>query len=84
MFGFGALVMAGIEEWGLIHVDIPGIANVVQALGRDHNLPDVGDTVRKHTAAESTRRDYRGGADGRRGRPAANTKRGSKGSHHDR
>src|SRR5260370_11780288 len=32
VFGFGALVRAGLEEWGLIRVGIPGLANLVNVL----------------------------------------------------
>ncbi|HEV2416076.1 MAG TPA: glycogen/starch synthase, partial [Candidatus Dormibacteraeota bacterium] len=34
VFGFGALMLAGLQEWGLIRLGIPGLDNVVNVLGR--------------------------------------------------
>jgi starch synthase len=51
-FGFGALMLAGLEEWGLIQVGIPGIDNVVNVLGRGIHFADVVNTVSERYATE--------------------------------
>src|SRR5450759_2033101 len=45
VFGFGALVLAGLEEWGLIQVGSPGLDSVVNVLGRGIQFADVVNTV---------------------------------------
>src|SRR5260370_7948232 len=41
-FGFGALVLAGLEEWGLIHVGIPRLASIVNFPGRGIHFAALG------------------------------------------
>ena len=52
VFGFGALVLAGLEEWGLIQVGIPGLDNVVNVLGRGIHYADAVNTVSERYATE--------------------------------
>ena len=52
VFGFGALTLAGLDKWGLIHVGIPGLDNVVNVLGRGIHFADVVNTVSERYAAE--------------------------------
>ncbi|TAN32063.1 glycosyltransferase [bacterium] len=52
VFGFGALMLAGLEEWGLISIGIPGLDNVVNVLGRGIHFADVVNTVSERYAAE--------------------------------
>jgi starch synthase len=63
VFGFGALVLAGLEEWGLIRVGIPGIDNVVNVLGRGIHFADVVNTVSERYAAEIQLPEYGEGLD---------------------
>src|SRR5207247_5067487 len=52
VFGFGALVLAGLQEWGLIRLGIPGLDNVVNFLGRGIHFADVVNTVSERYAKE--------------------------------
>ncbi|HYR50177.1 MAG TPA: glycogen/starch synthase [Candidatus Eisenbacteria bacterium] len=63
VFGFGALVLAGLEEWGLIRVGIPGLDNVVNLLGRGIHFADVVNTVSERYAAEIQTQEYGEGLD---------------------
>ncbi|MFI5043086.1 MAG: glycogen synthase, partial [Acidimicrobiales bacterium] len=63
VFGFGALVLAGLEEWGLIQVGIPGLDNVVNALGRGIHYTDVVNTVSERYAMEIQTAEYGEGLD---------------------
>src|SRR6267378_1837472 len=63
VFGFGALVLAGLEEWGLIRVGIPGLDNVVNLLGRGIHFADVVNTVSERYAAEIQTTEYGEGLD---------------------
>ena len=63
VFGFGALVLAGLEEWGLINVGIPGLDNVVNALGRGIHFADVVNTVSERYAAEIQTAEFGEGLD---------------------
>jgi starch synthase len=63
VFGFGALVLAGLEEWGLIHVGIPGLDNVVNVLGRGIHYADVVNTVSERYASEIQTPEYGEGLD---------------------
>src|SRR5712691_6466761 len=63
VFGFGALVLAGLEEWGLIRVGIPGLDNVVNLLGRGIHFADVVNTVSERYAAEIQTPEYGEGLD---------------------
>jgi starch synthase len=63
VFGFGALVLAGLEEWGLIRVGIPGLDNVVNLLGRGIHFADVVNTVSERYATEIQTLEYGEGLD---------------------
>ncbi|HLQ14631.1 MAG TPA: glycogen/starch synthase [Candidatus Eisenbacteria bacterium] len=63
VFGFGALVLAGLEEWGLIRVGIPGLDNVVNVLGRGIEFADVVNTVSERYAMEMQTPEYGEGLD---------------------
>jgi ADP-glucose type glycogen/starch synthase len=63
VFGFGALALAGLEEWGLIQVGIPGVDNVVNALGRGIHFADVVNTVSERYAAEIQTAEFGEGLD---------------------
>src|SRR5437588_13073996 len=52
VFGFGALMLAGLQEWGLIRLGIPGLDNVVNFLGRGIHFADVVNTVSERYATE--------------------------------
>jgi len=52
VFGFGALTLAGLQEWGLIKLGIPGLDNVVNFLGRGIHFADVVNTVSERYATE--------------------------------
>jgi starch synthase len=62
-FGFGALMLAGLEEWGLIRVGIPGLDNVVNVLGRGIHFADVVNTVSERYASEIQTPEYGEGLD---------------------
>ncbi len=62
-FGFGALVLAGLEEWGLIQVGIPGLDSVVNVMGRGIHFADVVNTVSERYAAEIQTAQYGEGLD---------------------
>ncbi|HEY0832178.1 MAG TPA: glycogen/starch synthase [Candidatus Dormibacteraeota bacterium] len=62
-FGFGALVLAGLEEWGLIQVGIPGLDSVVNFLGRGIHFADVVNTVSERYASEIQTQQYGEGLD---------------------
>ncbi len=63
VFGFGALVLAGLEADGLIRVGIPGLDNVVNVLGRGIHFADVVNTVSERYAAEIQLPEYGEGLD---------------------
>jgi starch synthase len=63
VFGFGALVLAGLEEWGLIQVGIPGLDNVVNSLGRGIHFADVVNTVSERYATEIQTAEFGEGLD---------------------
>jgi starch synthase len=63
VFGFGALMLAGLEEWGLIRVGIPGLDNVVNVLGRGIHFADIVNTVSERYAAEIQTPEYGEGLD---------------------
>ncbi len=63
VFGFGALVLAGLEEGGLIQVGIPGLDNVVNVLGRGIHFADVVNTVSERYATEIQTAEFGEGLD---------------------
>ena len=63
VFGFGALMLAGLQEWGLIRVGIPGLDNVVNVLGRGIHFADVVNTVSERYAKEIQTPEYGEGLD---------------------
>jgi starch synthase len=52
VFGFGALVLAGLQEWGLIELGIPGLDHVVNFMGRGIHFADAVNTVSETYANE--------------------------------
>ncbi|MFI5283696.1 MAG: glycogen/starch synthase [Candidatus Dormibacterales bacterium] len=52
VFGFGALVLAGLQEWGLIELGIPGLDHVVNFMGRGIHFADAVNTVSERYATE--------------------------------
>ncbi|HET6310914.1 MAG TPA: glycogen/starch synthase [Candidatus Nitrosotalea sp.] len=63
VFGFGALVLAGLDEWGLIRPGIPGLDNVVNTLARGIEFADVVNTVSERYATEMQTAEYGEGLD---------------------
>ncbi len=63
VFGFGALVLASLEEWGLIHVGIPGLDSIVNSLGRGIHFADVVNTVSERYASEIQTPEFGEGLD---------------------
>ncbi len=63
VFGFGALMLAGLQEWGLIRLGIPGLDNVVNFLGRGIHFADVVNTVSERYAKEIQTPEYGEGLD---------------------
>jgi len=63
VFGFGALMLAGLPEWGLIRLGIPGLDNVVNVLGRGIHFADVVNTVSERYAKEIQTPEYGEGLD---------------------
>ena len=63
VFGFGALMLAGLQEWGLIKLGIPGLDNVVNVLGRGIHFADVVNTVSERYAKEIQTPEYGEGLD---------------------
>src|SRR5258708_24734438 len=62
-FGFGALVLAGLEEWGLIQVGIPGLDSVVNVMGRGIHFAGVVNTVTERYPAGIPTAQYGEGLD---------------------
>ncbi len=63
VFGFGALVLGGLQEWGLIRLGIPGLDNVVNLLGRGIHFADVVNTVSERYAKEIQTPEFGEGLD---------------------
>ncbi|HKV87087.1 MAG TPA: glycogen/starch synthase [Candidatus Dormibacteraeota bacterium] len=63
VFGFGALMLAGLQEWGLIKLGIPGLDNVVNVLGRGIHFADVVNTVSERYAKEIQTPEFGEGLD---------------------
>jgi starch synthase len=63
VFGFGALMLAGLQEWGLIRLGIPGLDNVVNVLGRGIHFADVVNTVSERYAKEIQTPEFGEGLD---------------------
>jgi starch synthase len=63
VFGFGAIMLAGLQEWGLIRLGIPGLDNVVNVLGRGIHFADVVNTVSERYAKEIQTPEYGEGLD---------------------
>lgn len=63
VFGFGALMLAGLQDWGLIKLGIPGLDNVVNVLGRGIHFADVVNTVSERYAKEMQTPEYGEGLD---------------------
>jgi starch synthase len=63
VFGFGTLMLAGLQDWGLIKPGIPGLDNVVNVLGRGIHFADVVNTVSERYANEIQTPEYGEGLD---------------------
>ena len=63
VFGFGSIMLAGLQEWGLIRLGIPGLDNVVNVLGRGIHFADVVNTVSERYAKEIQTPEYGEGLD---------------------
>jgi len=63
VFGFGAIMLAGLQEWGLIKLGIPGLDNVVNFLGRGIHFADVVNTVSDRYAKEMQTPEFGEGLD---------------------
>lgn len=63
VFGFGALTLAGLQEWGFIRLGIPGLDNVVNVLGRGIHFADVVNTVSERYAKEIQTPEFGEGLD---------------------
>ena len=56
-------MLAGLQEWGLIQLGIPGLDNVVNVLGRGIHFADVVNTVSERYAKEIQTPEYGEGLD---------------------
>ena len=63
IFGFGALMLAGLQEWGLLKLGFPGLDNIVNMLGRGIHFADVVNTVSERYAKEIQTPEYGEGMD---------------------
>jgi starch synthase len=63
VFGFGALMLAGLQEWGLLKLGFPGLDNIVNMLGRGIHFADVVNTVSERYAKEIQTPEYGEGMD---------------------
>jgi len=63
VFGFGALMLAGLQEWGLITLGIPSLDNIVNVLGRGIHFADVVNTVSERYAKEIQTAEFGEGLD---------------------
>ena len=58
VFGYGALNLADLEQWGLIKPGMPGLDDIVNLLGRGLYFADVVNTVSNRYAAEILTPEY--------------------------
>jgi starch synthase len=63
IFGFGALMLAGLQEWGLLKLGFPGLDNIVNMLGRGIHNADVVNTVSERYAKEIQTPEFGEGMD---------------------
>src|SRR5260370_38161225 len=58
VFGYGALHLADLEQWGLIKPGMPGLDDIVNLLGRGLYFADVVNTVSNRYAEEILTPEY--------------------------
>ena len=63
IFGFGALMLAGLQEWGLLKLGFPGLDNIVNMLGRGIHNADAVNTVSERYAKEIQTPEFGEGMD---------------------
>jgi starch synthase len=63
IFGSGALMLAGLQEWGLLKLGFPGLDNIVNMLGRGIHNADAVNTVSERYAKEIQTPEFGEGMD---------------------
>jgi len=63
IFGFGSLVLAGLDSWGLLKVGVSHLDDIVNLLGRGIHFADIVNTVSERYAQEIQRPEFGEGMD---------------------